>query len=107
MSVFNVEVGKCSHRTRIEVERKKERLEIKINSTCNNVNSYASRIKDLGLVDVMKPILENPIYVAANRLLDVTCVIPSVLATACWVEAGLISKRLLSQNPNTKIEFEG
>lgn len=101
--------GRCGHTTKIEGELNDEgNFSIKIESTCHHIKTFSKRLSDIQIKpkDVSKPILENPIYIAANRVVGPECVVPSCVVNVCWVEAGLVSKRLLARYPTTEIDYE-
>jgi hypothetical protein len=95
----------CDHETIIEAERSGEETLVRINSDCKTVQGYAERLKMVSTSDLMDLEGSKIIKMASESGLTPTCLVPVAVYNACWMEQGLISKRLAIQKKNICIEF--
>lgn len=94
-SKVEVESRICSHRTVIEVTDNGDgSMAVHIDTDCPSVQTYASLVSKLDPTDYSEW-SDSAVWEMAEKAgLTTTCLIPVALVNACWVEAGMMSKRL-------------
>jgi len=83
-----VDPGICGFKCDIEVKRvSKERVEIRINGTgCKHIQKLGESIPSLTLRDLFSPIIQNPVYLSAQRArCHPSCVIPVAIIKAAEI----------------------
>ena len=97
----------CSHETSIEVEDQGDgNLQVKIETTCEDVARYAELIGELGIKDYSEFKDSKILEKAAEACLTPTCLVPSGVFNACWLETGMISRNLVKKLDTLCIRFE-
>lgn len=82
-------------------------LAVKIESDCDNVNSYAKLLGDkLTMADVTEregsKLTDNGILAP----LTMTCLVPVGVLDAAWLELGMLSKNLAREVGSNEISYE-
>lgn len=100
-SKVEVEANICSHRTVIEVTDKENgNMAVRIDTDCSSVRAYAEMLPELLTSDYADWEGSRILDLAAKAGLTTTCLVPVALINACWVESGMMSKRLaLKEGP--------
>lgn len=100
-SKVEVEANICSHRTVIEVTDKGNgNMAVRIDTDCSSVRAYAEMLPELLTNDYADWEGSRILDFAAKAGLTTTCLVPVALINACWVESGMMSKRLaLKEGP--------
>lgn len=95
----------CDHETEIVVQETAEGLDVSIITDCKSVQHYGDILRSVSKDDIMdlkgSPIIEK----ASDAGLTATCLIPTAVFNACWIELGLISKNMARSRPRMCIEF--
>ena len=106
-TVFSVDPGRCSQKTEVRAEiAEGGKIKVRITSSCKNVQRYSEKLTEVSIKDISKPILSNPIYIAANSSIGPECLVPCGVVAAVWTEGGMISKNLLKNYPNSCVKYE-
>lgn len=96
----------CSHETWITAEMDGEdRLKVRIESDCSNVMNYAERLGVVTMDDINEQRGSRILTAAEEGILTPTCLVPIGVMNACWVEAGMISKRLATKEGSISVHF--
>lgn len=96
----------CAHRTVIEVRDNGDGvLSIRIDSSCAHVVDYARLLTAVTMEDICILKGSKIIDLASNARLTPTCLVPSGVFNACWLETGMISRNLVKSRPKICINF--
>lgn len=96
----------CSHETWVTAEMVGEdRLKVTIESDCSNVRNYAERLGTVTMDDINEQRGSRILAAAEDGVLTPTCLVPIGVMNACWVEAGMISKRLATKEGPISVHF--
>ena len=100
-SKVTVQSGICGFETTIEARNLGTgEVEIKIESQCKSVQQYAQMLRSATTDDLVEWNDSKVIDLAAKTGLTTTCLIPTAVFNVCWVEIGMISRRLaLDKSP--------
>ena len=83
------------------------KVDICIESDCENIKSLAENLKEIGIKDSCMIFEENPVFILAGQNnVTPTCIVPSAIVNAVWIEAGLIARSLALNAKELKILFE-
>ena len=82
-----------------------ERVEIKIESDCKGVASFAELLKDASTSDLIDWTNNRIIDLASRSGLTTTCLVPTAVFNCAWVELGMISKTLAKNKSPLCIHF--
>ncbi len=98
MTKVKVNPGACGLITEIRASGAgKKKYSIVISSDCEMVRKLAERLPELGMMDVFKKMLDNPVYRAGSECLrHVTCPVPCAILKTLEAEAGLAVPRDVS-----------
>lgn len=106
-SKVKVDMPLCSHQTLVEVEDAGGgSLRVRIETDCEDVARYANLIRELDVEDYSEIRNSKILEKAAEAFLTPTCLVPSAVYNACWLETGMISKNLVKQFDSLCIRFE-
>lgn len=91
MTKTRIDPGICGLPSVVEVEKKPgQKFSVKIRSECPMVTELAAEISDIELMEIFKPILENPVHrKASGALRHAACPVVSGIIKAVEVEAGM------------------
>jgi hypothetical protein len=107
-TVFTVDSGRCGWKTRIVAELGRGgMIKLDITSTCTNIKRFGEKFKEISIRDLAKPILVNPVYIAASGTVGPECIVPPAVINTSWTEAGMIARSLLRQFPTQVLRYEG
>lgn len=82
-------------------------VDILIESDCEKVKGLAENLKEISIRDSYIPFRNNLVFILAGKNnLTPTCLVPTAIINAIWVEAGLIARSLASNTKELKIVFE-
>ncbi|MCP8315195.1 MAG: hypothetical protein H3Z53_12630 [archaeon] len=82
-------------------------VDIIIESDCENIKSLAENLKGISIKDSCMIFEENPVFILAGKNnVTPTCIVPSAIVNAVWIEAGLIARSLALNAKELKILFE-
>ncbi len=96
----------CSHETYVTAEMDgDDHVKVHIESDCSNVRTYAERLKRVSMEDLNEIRGSRIMEVAMDGVLTPTCLVPIAVFNACWVEAGMISKRLAVKEGSIAVHF--
>jgi hypothetical protein len=104
-SRVRVDAPICDHETIVVAEKSGEETLVRITSDCKTVQGFAERMKSVSMSDLMDLEGSKIIKNASASGLTPTCLVPVAVYNACWMEHGLISKRLAIQKKSICIEF--
>jgi hypothetical protein len=104
-SRVRVDAPICDHETIVEAERSGDETMVRIISGCKSVQGYADRLKKVSMSDLMDLEGSKIMKLASESGLTPTCLVPVAVYNVCWMEHGLISKRLAIQKKRICIEF--
>jgi hypothetical protein len=95
MARLSIEPGACGLSTVVEVVKGEGKsFSVRITSDCEMVERLGERLKELGMMDAFKKILDNPVYREGSLCLKhVSCPVPCGILKALEVEAGLAVPR--------------
>jgi len=105
-SKVRVDAKICSHQTEIAVtDRGDGTMSVHIVTECKDIRHFAELVTELASEDYVAR-AGSKIWEAADQAgLTATCLVPTALFNACWVEAGMISKNLALKEGPICIEF--
>ena len=92
----------CGHKTLITAELAGDAVKIGIVTDCEEVEAVAKELGELKLEELAT--WENRVFQLAKRLTP-TCIVPSAIMNAAWIEAGLMSRYLALEKKEQKIVF--
>ena len=96
----------CSHETWVVAEMDGEdRINVSIESDCSNVMDYAEKLRNVTMDDINEIRGSRILTEAEGGILTPTCLVPIAVFNACWVEAGMISKRLAVKEGSIAVHF--
>jgi hypothetical protein len=96
----------CSHETWVTAEMDgDDQIKVRIESDCSNVQNYGERLKRVNMDDINEIRGSRIMEMAMDGILTPTCMVPIAVFNACWVEAGMISKRLAVKEGQVSIQF--
>ncbi|MCP8319788.1 MAG: hypothetical protein H3Z52_02460 [archaeon] len=82
-------------------------VDIIVESDCENIKSFAENLKEIGIKDSCMPFVENSVFILAGKNnVTPSCIVPSAIVNAVWIEAGLIARSLALNAKELKILFE-
>lgn len=94
----------CDHMHLIRAEKINDQIELEVNSSCDSIESLTKSIDNRISTDNLMAERESNF----KRLMEKPapqCFVPSAIATACWIEKGLISKSLAKEVGSVNMEF--
>ena len=105
-SKVNVQSGICGFETSIEArDLGNGEVEINIVSQCKSVQTYAEKLRSASMDDLTDWPGSKVLDLAAKTGLTTTCLIPTAVFNVCWVEMGLISRKLAMDKGPLCIHF--
>lgn len=105
-SKVEVDARICSHRTVIEATDTGDgNMRVSIDTDCPSVQTYGGLISELAPGDYSDWSDSKVWEMAAQAGLTTTCLVPVALINACWVESGMMSKRLAIKESPICIHF--
>lgn len=106
-SKVRVDMPLCSHETFIEVEDQGNGiLKVRIETDCEDIAHYAEMIRELEVLDYSEIRGSKILEKAAEAVLTPTCLVPTAVFNACWLETGMISRNLVKKMDTLCIRFE-
>ena len=105
VSKVKVNAPICDHETEIIARASGNDTLVEIRSNCKSVQTYAERLNSVSMDDIMDLKGSKIIDLASEVGLTSTCLIPTAVYNACWIEQGMISKRLALAKERICIEF--
>ncbi|MCE5296763.1 MAG: hypothetical protein LLG16_06640 [Euryarchaeota archaeon] len=105
VSKVKVNAPICDHETEIIARASGNDTLVEIRSNCRSVQTYAERLNSVSMDDIMDTKGSKIIELAGEVGLTSTCLIPTAVYNACWIEQGMISKRLALAKERICIEF--
>lgn len=101
-----VEARICAHDTVIEVRDTGDgTMALHIESECKDVRHFAQLLPVISPDDYIQMSGSKIWEMAEKARLTTTCLIPVAVVNACWIEAGMISKRLALKEEAICIRF--
>ncbi len=105
-SKVTVQSGICGFETTIEArDIGSGEVDIKILSQCKSVQTYAEKLRSATTDDLVDWKGSKVIALAAETGLTTTCLIPTAVFNVCWVEIGMISRKLAMDKGPLCIHF--
>lgn len=105
-SKVKVDATICDHQTAITAKDNGDgTVSIEIDTDCANVAKFARALKSANMDDLVDWKDNRILELAANNGLTTTCLIPTAVFNCCWVELGMISKRLAMQKSPLGVFF--
>jgi len=96
----------CSHDTTIQAtDRGDGSVGIRIESDCKSVQHYATLLQEANMKDITEWKDSKILDLADKAGLTTTCFVPTAVINCCWVEMGMISKRLAVQKSPICVNF--
>ncbi len=106
MATVNVEMPICGKTNKITVSKRPDGdFDVSMESDCDNAIEYVNKLKlltEMDILDYTNSKINDP-EVRGN--LFATCLIPTAIFTAGWLENGMISKSLVEKSKNNRVEF--
>jgi len=102
MASSTVKMGTCGNVSKIDVVRSDNgKFKVTIDSTCQSVKSYAIMINEITMEDIMG-VLENRVMsLSTTKILTPSCLVPSAVMTAAWVEIGMLPLDQVKERTST------
>lgn len=105
-SKVKVQSGICGFETTIEARDIGSGIvEIKIESQCTGVQAYAEKLRSATTEDLVDWNGSKVLDLAAKTGLTTTCLVPTAVFNVCWVEIGMISRKLAMDKGPLCIHF--
>lgn len=96
----------CSHRTIITASAQSDgSVRVDFESDCEDVQEYAKRLKKVSQQDYTAVTGSRILDLAAQSGMTPTCLVPVGVFNACWMEVGMISKRLAKDVKSLCLHF--
>lgn len=95
----------CDKFTEITATESGDRVILNISSDCKSVKHYAEVLGDVGMDELLDIKGSRIMDLASEVGLTATCLIPVAIYNACWIEKGMISKRLALDKGHACIVF--
>jgi hypothetical protein len=95
----------CGHSTKVTATKDGKSTHVHVDTTCEKLKKWGTDF-DMEVKDLMGG-PENILAQKTNRApLTPTCFVPTTVMNACWLENGMISKRLASNLGKIEISFD-
>jgi len=78
---------------------------VEIRTNCKSVQVFAERLSSVSMDDIMELKGSKIMDLASEVGLTATCLVPTAVFNACWLEQGMISKNLALSKERICIEF--
>ena len=102
MSSATVKMGTCGNVSKIDVVRAENgKFKVTIESTCQSVKSYAVLISDITMEDIMGVLSNKIMSLSTTKILTPSCLVPSAVMTAAWVEIGMLPLDQVKERTST------
>lgn len=95
----------CDKYAEITAVESGDKVLLKISSDCKSVQHYAEVLGDVGMDELLDIKGSRIMDLASEVGLTATCLVPVAVYNACWIEKGMISKRLALAKGHACIEF--
>ena len=106
-SKVRVDMSLCHFKTIIETEAQSDgTVSVKIRSECRDVREYAKALKSVNADDYTFIKGSKILDLAADSRLTPTCLVPTAVFNAIWLEVGMISRSLAMKEKHLCIHFE-
>lgn len=95
----------CGHATKVTAKKEGKHTHVHIDTDCEKLKKWGTDF-DMETEDLMggsKTVLARK---AEKSPLTPTCFVPATVMNACWLENGMISKRLASNKGKIEIIFD-
>ncbi len=107
VSSVRVDMTICSHKTLIDATMEDDgAVKVRIRSTCKQIRNFGKRIEPLRQEDYLSLKDSVLMRLAHETNVTATCLVPTAVFNAVWLEAGLISKRYAQRAKSICISFE-
>jgi hypothetical protein len=101
-----VDMPICSRRTVIKAYDKGDgNVAIDIETECESVRHFARLMTSATTEDLVDWSSSKVLRLAGETGLTMTCFVPTAVINCCWVELGMISKRLAMQKNTICMRF--
>ncbi len=84
----------CAHTTMIEASSEDGVVKIDMETDCEDIKHYGKLLKEVFAEDYSELKGSKIIELASEAGLTPTCMVPTAIFNACWLEEGMISKNL-------------
>jgi hypothetical protein len=95
----------CGHATKVTAAKEGKNTHVHIDTDCEKLKKWGTYF-DMEKIDLMG----GPETVLAQKTdkspLTPTCFVPATVMNACWLENGMISKRLAGEKGKIEIIFD-
>lgn len=95
----------CGHSTKVTATKNEKIINVHIDTTCEKLKKWGTDFKM-----EEKDLMGGPENILAQKTkkapLTPTCFVPATVMNACWLENGMISKRLASNLGKIEIIFD-
>ncbi len=106
-SRVRVDMSLCDFKTIIDADSQPDgTVKVKIRSECRDVREYGKALKSAGPEDYTSIKGSRIFDLAAESRLTPTCLVPTAVFNAIWLEVGMISKTLARKEKSICIHFE-
>jgi hypothetical protein len=95
----------CDKETEVEATESGEQVKLKITTNCKTIQHYAEVLQDVGMEDLLDLKGSKIIDLASDLGVTATCLVPVAIFNACWIEKGMISRRLALEKEHACIIF--
>lgn len=94
MATVTVDMKFCDKKTKVTVTQRDDGdFDLHIATNCDSVRRYADRLGDrLTMLDITERALSKVFSPASCEPITLTCLTPSSIITAAWLECGMMSK---------------
>ena len=102
MGSATVKMGTCGNVSKIDVVRTEDgKFRVTIESTCQSVKSYAVLINEITMEDIMGVLSNRIMSLSTTKILTPSCLVPSAVMTAAWVEIGMLPLDQVKERTST------
>ncbi len=96
----------CGYKTLITVNREGNRTKVKLDSGCSFIKKYNDDLNEVETKDLYKMADSKIMKKASDCNVSATCIVPTAIMNACWIENRLMSKNLALGKKELKIIFK-
>ena len=95
----------CGYKTLITVNKEGKVTKINLASNCSYIKHYSKKLAEVEIKDLYSMADSKIMKAAAESSVSATCIVPTAIMNACWIENGLMSKNLALGKKELKIVF--
>ncbi len=105
-SCVRVKMTVCDKITKVCVSLRDDGdLDVKVRSNCDHVRQYANGLEVISIQDVTELGVSRLYEPERRAKASATCLVPSAIINAAWMELGMLSRSRAIECGNISIEF--